>query len=76
MNNVIFAKLIGAGIATLGLIGAGLGIGIVFAALLLSIARNPSVSKQLTSTGMLGFALTEAVALFALLVVFLILFVF
>jgi len=59
MNNVIFAKLIGAGIATLGLIGAGLGIGIVFAALLLSIARNPSV-----------------VALFALLVVFLILFVF
>lgn len=33
------SKLIGAGLATSGLIGAGAGVGIVFGSLILSIAR-------------------------------------
>ena len=36
------AKLIGAGLSTIGLVGAGVGIGSVFAALILGISRNPS----------------------------------
>jgi len=37
------AKFIGAGIATLGLIGAGIGVGNVFASLIQGVSRNPSV---------------------------------
>ena len=41
------AKFIGAGLATIALAGSGVGIGIVFAALITAIARNPSLGKQL-----------------------------
>jgi F-type H+-transporting ATPase subunit c len=68
------AKLIGAGLSTIGLVGAGVGIGSVFAALILGIARNPSLKDELFRTAILGFALTEAIALFALMMGFLILF--
>ena len=37
------AKIIGTGLATTGLIGAGVGIGVVFGALILGVARNPSL---------------------------------
>ena len=69
------AQKIGAGLATFGLTGAGLGIGIVFAALILATARNPGLKNDLFRTAILGFALTEAIALFALMFAFLILFV-
>lgn len=68
------AKLIGAGLATIGVAGAGAGIGIVFAALILGTARNPNLKQQLFSYAILGFALTEAMGLFALMVTFLILY--
>lgn len=68
------AKLIGAGLTTTGLIGAGIGIGSIFSALLSGIARNPSLKDELFRTAILGFALTEAIALFSLLITFLILF--
>lgn len=68
------AKVIGAGIAALSLGGAGVGIGMVFASLLVSVAINPEQTKQLFSYAILGFALTEAIALFGLMVTFLILF--
>ena len=65
MEHIIQAsKFIGAGLATISLAGSGVGIGIVFAALINSIARNPSLSKQLFVYAILGFALTEAIALF------------
>ena len=70
------AKLIWAGCATIALAGAGAGIGIVFGSLINSVARNPSLTKQLFGYAILGFALTEAIALFALMMAFLILFVF
>jgi len=38
------------------------------------MARNPSLQKQLFAYAILGFALTEAIALFALMMAFLILF--
>ena len=69
-------KMVGSGMATSGVIGAGAGIGIVFGSLINSVARNPSLTKQLFGYAILGFALTEAIALFALMMSFLILFVF
>ncbi len=67
------AKIIGTGLATTGLIGAGVGIGIVFGALILGVARNPSLRGQLFSYAILGFALTEAMGLLAIMMAFLIL---
>lgn len=67
-------KLVGAGLATIGLVGAGVGVGVVFGSLILSTARNPSLKKELFSLALLGFALTEAVGLLALMMAFLILF--
>ena len=68
------AKMIGAGLACFALAGAGVGIGLVFAALINSLARNPAA--QVTPSAFLGFALAEATGLFGLLIAFLILFVF
>ena len=65
------AKLIGAGLAVIGLGGVGAGIGHIFASLISAIARNPSARPQVFPMGMLGFALVEAVALYALLIAFL-----
>lgn len=70
------AKLIGAGLSTISLAGAGVGIGIVFGSLIIATSRNPSLVKQLFSYAILGFALTEAIALFGLMMAFLILFAF
>ena len=69
------AKIIGTGIATTGLIGAGVGIGVVFGALILGVARNPSLKNQLFSYSILGFAFSEATALFALMMALLLLYV-
>lgn len=68
------AKIIGAGLATIGLTGAGAGIGIVFAALITATSRNPSLRAQLFSYAILGFALTEAIGLFSLMMAFLLLY--
>jgi F-type H+-transporting ATPase subunit c len=70
------SQFIGAGLATIALSGAGVGIGSVFSSLILGFSRNPGLEKQLFSYAILGFALTEAIALFGLMMAFLILFGF
>jgi len=67
-------KTIGAGLACSGLIGAGVGIGLVFASLLKSYAINPKLKTQLFSYALLGFALSEAVGLLALMMACIILY--
>uniref|UniRef100_A0A8C0N1D6 ATP synthase lipid-binding protein n=1 Tax=Canis lupus familiaris TaxID=9615 RepID=A0A8C0N1D6_CANLF len=59
------AKFIGAGTATVGVAGSGAGIGTVFGSLIIGYARNPSLKQQLFSYAILGFALSEALGLFA-----------
>ena len=68
------AKFIGAGAATVGCAGSGAGIGTVFGSLIIGYARNPSLKPQLFSYAILGFALSEAMGLFSLMMSFLILF--
>jgi len=72
---VTAAKYIGAGLATIGVTGAGVGIGVVFAALLLSFGRNPAQEKRLFQLAIFGFALCEAMGLLAVMMAFLILYV-
>ena len=69
------AQKIGAGLSTFGLAGAGVGIGLIFASLIGGISRNPNLKDELFRAAILGFALAEAIALFALMISFLILFV-
>ena len=72
------ARLIGAGLATISLAGSGIGVGYVFGSFLMALARNPEekVKEELFRMAILGFALTEAIALFGLMVSCLMLFGF
>jgi len=67
-------KMVSAGLATISLVGAGAGVGIVFGSLLLSVSRNPNLKGTLFQFAILGFALTEAVGLLGLMMAFLLLF--
>jgi F0F1-type ATP synthase membrane subunit c/vacuolar-type H+-ATPase subunit K len=68
-------KAVGMGLAVVSLAGVGSGIGAIFASLLSGIARNPSMEKTLVQRAFIGFALVEAVALYALVMAFLIMLV-
>jgi ATP synthase subunit C. len=67
-------RLIAAGLATISIAGAGVGIGMIFSGFLTALSKNPNIENKLFTYALLGFALTEAIALFGLMIVFLILF--
>ncbi|MEQ8655623.1 MAG: F0F1 ATP synthase subunit C [Kiloniellales bacterium] len=69
------AKLIGAGLAAMGMIGAGIGVGNVWSSFFSAIARNPASKDEIGANIWIGFAVTEAIALFALLISLMLLFV-
>lgn len=68
------ARYIGAGLATMALIGAGIGIGTVFGNFLAGALRNPGAAGGQTANLLLGFALCEATGLFGLVIALIILF--
>ncbi len=70
------AKLIGAGLATIALGGVGIGIGNIFGSFVSAAIRNPTAAPRVFGNVLLGFALTEAIALFALVIALLLLFAF
>ena len=74
MDPIAF-KYLGAGIAAFGMIGAGIGIGNIFAALLAAIARNPSAKADLVPNAFVGAGFAEALGIFSLLISILLLFV-
>ena len=65
---------VGTGLAAIALAGVGLGIGTIFGNLLVACARQPNLTRMLFNYAILGFALTEAIGLFALMLAFLMLF--
>jgi ATP synthase F0 subunit c len=71
----ILGKLIGAGLATTGMIGAGLGIGVLVSGAVSAMGRNPDAAGNIQTNMVLGIAFAEAVAIYALVVALLILFV-
>lgn len=74
IDTVLLARDIGAGLATIGVAGAGVGIGNLFGSFVSAVGRNPAVRDTLFRDVLLGFALTEAVALYALVIALIILF--
>src|SRR3954467_3968972 len=69
------ARAIGAGIACLGMGGAGIGLGVIFGNYLAGALRNPSAADGQFARLIFGFAVTEALGIFSLLVGLLLLFV-
>lgn len=68
-------KYLGAGLAMVGTLGAGLGIGILGSGALQGIARNPDTAGTIQINMILAIAFAEAVAIYALVVALVILFV-
>lgn len=67
------AKTLGMAIAVgLGVIGPGVGLGILVGRALEAIGRNPEASGKIQATMFIGIAVTEALAIFALVIGFII----
>jgi F-type H+-transporting ATPase subunit c len=60
------AKLIAAAIALMPILGVGIGLGLIFSSYNEAIGRNPTASEILEKKFFISFALTEALAIFAL----------
>ncbi len=69
------AKYIGAGLACFGMLGAALGVGNIFASFLQGALRNPAAAQSQFGNLIFGFAVTEALGIFSLLIAILLLFV-
>ena len=68
------AKMIGAGLACIALVGAGIGIGDLWGSYLEGALRNPGAAATQTTNLLLGFALVEATGLYGLVIALIILF--
>ncbi|MBT3592834.1 MAG: F0F1 ATP synthase subunit C [Hellea sp.] len=69
------AKYIGAGLACLGMAGAGIGVGNLFGQYLSGALRNPSAAPGQFSNLIFGFAVTEALGIFSFAVALILMFV-
>jgi len=67
-------NLIAAGLCCVAMAGAGIGVGTIFGNYLQAAIRNPSAAQQQFGNLIFGFAVTEALGIFALLIAFLLLF--
>lgn len=68
------AKLIAAALALLPIFGVGMGLGAIFSSYNEAVGRNPSAAEILDKKFFITFALTEALAIFALAISLMILF--
>ncbi|MDE2474550.1 MAG: F0F1 ATP synthase subunit C [Alphaproteobacteria bacterium] len=73
-DEIMAARLIGAGLATIALIGAGVGIGTIFGNYISGALRNPGAAQSQFTNLMVGFALTEFTGLLGVVMAFIILF--
>ena len=68
------AKFVGAGLATLGMIGAGIGVGTIFGNFVNAAIRNPAAAGAQVGNLFVGAALAEALGILAFVLGILILF--
>lgn len=69
------AKLLAAALALLPLFGVGMGLGKLFSSFIESVGRNPGAKNDIFQIGMIGAAMTEAIAIFALAISLILIFV-
>ncbi len=68
-------KAVGAGLAMIGALGPGIGVGLLVQGALQAMGRNPDASGLIQTNMILGIVFTEAIAIYALVVALIILFV-
>ena len=62
------AKMLGAGLAMMGAIGPGIGIGILGSGAMQAIGRNPEASGKIQTQMLIAIGLCEAVAIYCLVI--------
>lgn len=72
--DLVSLKFIAIGLMAFGMLGAGIGVGNIFASLLNSVSRNPSASDQLQRMAIIGAGLVEAMGLLSFVLAMLLLF--
>jgi F-type H+-transporting ATPase subunit c len=70
------AKLVGAGLAMIGVAGSGVGIGLVVQGMLQAQGRNPEAAGELRTNMILGIVFCESIAIYAMVIAFMLLFLF
>ena len=65
-------KFIGAGLMSFGMLGAAIGIGLIFNGAASGVARNPSAQKQIFGTAIIGAVFAELMGLLAFAGIFII----
>ena len=68
-------KYLGVGLLAIGVLGASLGVGNIFAALLNGIARNPGAEPKLAKYFILGAGMVEALGIFCVGIMIVLIFV-
>ena len=68
-------KAVGAGLAMIGALGPGIGIGLLVQGALQGISRNPDAAGQIQANMILGIVFAEAVAIYAFVIAIIIAFV-
>lgn len=68
------AKYIGAGLSTIGMAGAAIGVGMIASSYLAGALRNPSAAPGQTAMLFVGIAFAEALGIFSFLVALLLMF--
>jgi F-type H+-transporting ATPase subunit c len=68
-------KAVGAGLVMISAIGPGIGIGLLAQGAMQAIGRNPDAAGQIQTNMILAIVFTEAIAIYALVVALLIVFV-
>ncbi|HEX2859808.1 MAG TPA: ATP synthase F0 subunit C [Alphaproteobacteria bacterium] len=68
-------KALGAGLAAIGMVGSGVGLGLAFGKFFEAVGRQPAMEDRLKTYLFIGMALIEAIALFAFVIAIMIIFV-
>jgi ATP synthase F0 subunit c len=68
-------KAAGAGLAMIGALGPGIGVGVLVQGALQAMGRNPDAQGMIFTNMILGIVFTEAIAIYALVIALIILFV-
>lgn len=73
--DVNVVKLIAAVLALLPMVAVGTALGKLFSTFIETVGRNPGAKKDVFQIGLIGAAMTEAIAIFALVVSLILIFV-
>ncbi|UKS54419.1 ATP synthase F0 subunit C [Mycoplasma feriruminatoris] len=68
-------KYIGAGLASVGILGTGVGQGLIGQGACLAIGRNPEMAPKVTSTMIVSAGISESGAIYSLVIAILLIFV-